>query len=63
MEGNRGNLISSALLIGALVLSAFVVPFTLLTNVDAWYGSFLFWIVFAVVAIIVVMRMNSSWRD
>ncbi len=47
----------------ALVLSAFVVPYTLLSGVDAWYGSFLFWTVFAIVAIGVNARIVLRWKD
>lgn len=47
----------------ALVLGAFVVPYTLLSGVDAWYGSFLFWTVFAVAAIAVNARIVLRWKD
>ena len=46
-----------------LVLLAYVVPYTLLSGVDAWYGSFLFWTVFGLAAIVVVWAMTRSWRD
>ncbi len=47
----------------ALVLSAFVVPYTLLSEVDAWYGSFLFWTVFALVSIGVNASIVLRWKD
>lgn len=47
----------------ALVVSAFVVPYTLLSGVDAWYGSFIFWVVFALVAIGVNAAIVGRWRD
>lgn len=30
-------------LVWAVVLLSYVIPYTLLTGVQAWYGSFLFW--------------------
>lgn len=46
-----------------LVLLAYVVPYTVLSGVDRWYGSFLFWTVFALVAIAAIWAMMASWRD
>lgn len=46
-----------------LVVAAFVVPFALLSGVDAWYGSFLFWTVFAVVVFVAVWWMTRVWED
>lgn len=46
-----------------LLLSAYVVPYTLLSGVDAWYGSFLFWVIFGLLAIAWMWGMTSSWRD
>lgn len=47
----------------ALVASAFVVPYTLLSGVDAWYGSFLFWTIFALISIGVNALIVRRWRD
>ncbi|MGF1471149.1 MAG: hypothetical protein ACFB50_05310 [Rubrobacteraceae bacterium] len=46
-----------------LVLLAYVVPYTVLSGVDAWYGAFLFWVVFGALAIAVIALITSSWRD
>lgn len=46
-----------------LVLLAYVVPYTVLSGVDAWYGSFLFWAVFGLAAILVNAAIMGSWRD
>lgn len=47
----------------ALVVLAYVVPYTVLSGVDAWYGAFLFWTIFGVLAIAVIALITSSWRD
>lgn len=57
----RGILWAGAMLV--LVLSAFVVPYTLLSGVDVWYGAFLFWVIFGLAAIGMIVAMTSSWRD
>lgn len=48
---------------GVLILLAFVVPYALLAGVEAWYGSFLFWIVFTLVAIAVIATIVGRWED
>lgn len=50
-----------AVLIAVLVLSAYVVPYTVLSDVKAWYGSFLYWVLFALAAIGVVAWLTRSW--
>lgn len=63
----KGSLVdrksSWLILIAVAILSAFVVPYTLLRNVDAWYGSFLFWVVITAVVIGVNAIVSASWKD
>jgi hypothetical protein len=46
-----------------LILLCYVVPFTILRDVDAWYGSFLFWSVVSAVVIGINAVVSSAWRD
>lgn len=46
-----------------LLLLAVVIPFTVLSDVPKIYGSFLFWALFAVTAIISVGYITGQWRD
>lgn len=46
-----------------LVMLAYLVPYTLLSGVDRWYGSFLFWTAFGLAAIAAIWMMTRSWRD
>lgn len=57
----RGILWGGVMLV--LVLLAYLVPYTVLSGVDAWYGSFLFWALFGLAAILVNVAITSSWRD
>ncbi len=46
-----------------LVMLAYLVPYTLLSGVDRWYGSFLFWTAFGLATIAAIWMMTRSWRD
>lgn len=46
-----------------VVLACFIVPFTLLRNVDAWYGSFLFWSLASVVVIAINWVLSADWKE
>ena len=45
------------------MLLNFLVPYTLLSGVDAWYGSFLFWTLATVVVIGINAVVSSAWKD
>lgn len=55
MPGNRG-----IWWVWLLVLLSYVVPYTLLSDVQAWYGSFLFWT--AVGLLVVVLNILITRR-
>jgi len=46
-----------------LVIPAFFVPFYFMSDVAKVYGAFLYWGVFALVAIVSVGIITSKWRD
>ena len=46
-----------------LVISAYVVPYVFLDGVQRIKGAFLFWSIFALVAIGSTIRIISYWRD
>lgn len=46
-----------------VVLLSYLVPYTVLRDVDAWYGSMLFWLLGTVVVIAVNTVVSSAWRD
>ena len=48
-------------LLGALVLAAVIVPYTLLRHVQAWYGSFLFWTVIGLLVIVLNVVMTRRF--
>lgn len=52
-----------AIFLIVLLLSAYIVPYTLLRDVNEWYGSFLFWSVFAIVIMISNILITRKWSD
>jgi hypothetical protein len=49
------------LLIAGIILLAYVIPYTVLSQVTAWYGSFLFWCLIGLAAIIVNVFITRDW--
>ncbi len=49
--------------IAVIVLLCYFVPYVLLSGVDAWYGSFLFWTVATAVVIGINALVSSDWKD
>lgn len=46
-----------------LVLLSYLVPYAVLREVDAWYGSLLFWSAATAVVIGINVVVSSAWRD
>jgi len=46
-----------------VVVACFLVPFTLLRDVNAWYGSFLFWSLASVVVIAINWVLSANWKE
>lgn len=49
------------LMILLFVLMAYILPYTLLTNVTKWYGSFFVWIILAVIVIGINYFITKDW--
>ncbi|ENH97921.1 hypothetical protein J416_03181 [Gracilibacillus halophilus YIM-C55.5] len=46
-----------------IVLSAYIIPYTLLSDVTKWYGSYFLWCVFGLIAIIANFFLTKDWGD
>lgn len=46
-----------------LILSAFIIPYQFLNEVKSISGAFLYWSIFAIVAIFSTIKITSYWRD
>lgn len=46
-----------------LVLSAYIVPYLFLSDFETMSGAFLYWIIFALVAIFSTIRITKYWRE
>ena len=51
------------LCLAVLILSAFIVPYLFLSNVEKVSGAFLYWTIFALVAIISTIKITKYWSD
>lgn len=50
-------------LVWAVVLLSYLVPYTLLSDVSRWYGSFLFWTVAGLVIIALNVFITSGFKE
>jgi hypothetical protein len=46
-----------------LILLAYIIPYTVLTDVAKWYGSFLLWVMLGLVIIVVNIIITKDWRS
>ena len=46
-----------------LILLAYMIPYTTLTDVAKWYGSFLLWVILGLVIIVVNIIITKDWRS
>ncbi|HLU21300.1 hypothetical protein [Lederbergia graminis] len=52
-----------ALLILVVILLGYILPYTVLTNVEAWYGSFLIWTLLAIIIIFINYLFTRNWGE
>ncbi|GIO24461.1 hypothetical protein [Oceanobacillus sp. J11TS1] len=52
-----------AILIGTIVLAAFIIPFTFLSSVEKWYGSMLFWPILTLIVIACNAILTKDWSN
>lgn len=45
-----------------LVFLAYLVPFTLLSRTPRVWGSFLFWVIFALIALVLLVKIMNQWN-
>ncbi|SHM37824.1 hypothetical protein [Gracilibacillus kekensis] len=51
------------LIILIIVFLGYIIPYTFLSNVTKWYGSFLLWTILAILIILVNYLLTKSWGD
>lgn len=49
--------------IGVLAVLCYVVPYLFLSHVNAWYGSFLFWMVTGVLVILLNLNATRDFKE
>jgi len=53
----------SLVCIAILVVLCVLVPYTVLSHVNAWYGSFLFWTVAGLLVIVLNLLATRDFKD
>ncbi|SER43263.1 hypothetical protein SAMN04487944_104101 [Gracilibacillus ureilyticus] len=51
------------LIIFVLVFLGYLLPYTILSNVTKWYGSFLLWTILAVLIILANYFLTKDWSE
>ncbi|WP_047980426.1 hypothetical protein [Ornithinibacillus contaminans] len=62
MEKKLSNRFWGIVIVLAILL-AYIIPFTILSDVQAWYGSFLYWGITGIVIIIANVMITKGWRE
>lgn len=50
-------------MMGLLLFSAYLIPYTVLREVPKWFGSGLYWVLFALASIIAMAWLTAEWRE
>ena len=45
-----------------IILISYVIPYTIFTNLDRWYGSFLLWTLVGVATIMTNIIITKDWE-
>lgn len=51
------------LLIIALVVSAYLVPYVFLSRINTVFGAFSYWTIFSLLVIYITIKITSYWRE
>lgn len=62
MRNNKTKHFWGALII-LLILLAYILPYTLLSNVQTWYGSFLLWGIIGILIVFANIMATRDWRE
>ncbi|WP_163536944.1 hypothetical protein [Gracilibacillus sp. YIM 98692] len=51
------------LILLCFVFLGYLIPYTFLSNITKWYGSFLLWSILGIFVIIANYRLTKDWSD
>ncbi|MGY0692555.1 hypothetical protein ACW2QC_07140 [Virgibacillus sp. FSP13] len=60
MTNKKSTLILGAI-ICVLIMLAYLLPYTVMSDVQAWYGSFLVWGIIGILIIIATIIVTKDW--
>ncbi|MEN2768253.1 hypothetical protein [Ornithinibacillus xuwenensis] len=62
MENKKSNRFWGFIIVLAILL-AYIIPFSVLSTIQAWNGSFLYWGITGVVIILANIMITRDWRE
>lgn len=58
---NKNSKVFWGVLILLLILLAYILPYTVFSGIQAWYGSFLVWGIIGILIIIANIMVTKDW--
>ncbi|MDX8047452.1 hypothetical protein SH601_15905 [Gracilibacillus sp. S3-1-1] len=46
-----------------IIIASYVIPFTMVSGITKWYGSFFIWVVLAILTIVVNNLWTRNWGE
>ena len=59
--GPKGKI--GLVIMGLLLFSAYLIPYTVLRDFSKWFGSGLYWVLFCLASIIAMAWLTAEWRE
>ena len=59
----KGSKVGWGIFIALLIFLAYFLPYTVLSGVHAWYGSFLLWGIIAILIIVANVFVTKDWGE
>ncbi|WP_106494603.1 hypothetical protein [Lentibacillus sp. Marseille-P4043] len=59
--GNKKSTLIWGAIIAVLIVLAYLLPYTVMSDVKAWYGSFLIWGIIGILIIIATIIVTKDW--
>lgn len=59
--GTKKSKVFWGIMISLLILMAYILPYTIMSKINAWYGSFLLWGVIGILIIFANFMVTRNW--
>ncbi|GGB50390.1 hypothetical protein F3157_19660 [Virgibacillus dakarensis] len=62
MNRKNAKMLWGALIV-FLILLSYILPYTIMSGIQAWYGSFLLWGIIGILIIVANIMVTRDWRE